>query len=612
MPATKRKLNTKAVFTLYWQYTKKHPWLFWSSVAGLLILQAGNIAGPLFIGKIFDLLAQTPTPEALQQTTTLIGFFAAVSLIGWVGGRMEMGLGYALIAQVAAELTKDAFAKVMRHSHHFFSGTFTGALTRQVTRFSSAYEHLYYSLLTVVFGSGLYIVGITVVILFHNLVLGLMVAGWVAFYVSMQLFLSRWQQPLRLAKSREDSAATATLADAISNQNTVTLFSANSHEEGIVGAATDRLRNATQKIWNLDAFVIGIQGLLSVGITVATLWLSVRYWQQGQLTIGTIFIIQAYIFAVLSRIFALGRQFRVIYSSLADATEMVELLEKKFDVEDKRGAKDLVVTEGEVWFDDVSFRFGDGKQVLHQLNFRIAPGEKVALVGPSGAGKSTVTKLLLRLYDVDSGNILIDKQNIADVTQDSVRDAIAFVPQEPILFHRTLMENIRYGRRDATDEEVIAAAKAAHCHEFIDALPQKYETFVGERGIKLSGGERQRVAIARAILKDAPILVLDEATSSLDSESEAYIQDALETLMEGKTVITVAHRLSTIMKMDRIVVMQGGAIVAMGTHLELIREQGLYQKLWSIQAGGFLGDGEKPKEAEEEIIVPLADTEEDQ
>ncbi len=222
----------------------------------------------------------------------------------------------------------------------------------------------------------------------------------------------------------------------------------------------------------------------------------------------------------------------------------------------------------------------------------IAPGEKIALVGPSGAGKSTITKLLLRLYDINSGAIEIDGQNIAEVTQESLRNAIAFVPQEPVLFHRTLMENIRYGRRDATDAEVIDAAKKAHCHEFIAALPEGYNTYVGERGIKLSGGERQRVAIARAILKDAPILVLDEATSSLDSESEHLIQDALEVLMRGKTVIVIAHRLSTIMKMDRIVVLEGGQVVAEGTHEELLQQGGLYHKLWSIQAGGFIVDEE--------------------
>jgi len=215
----------------------------------------------------------------------------------------------------------------------------------------------------------------------------------------------------------------------------------------------------------------------------------------------------------------------------------------------------------------------------------------VALVGPSGAGKSTVTKLLLRLYDVTGGAVRIDGEDIREVTQESLRQSISFVPQEPILFHRSLKDNIRYGRPDASEEEVIEAAKRAHCHEFISQLTEGYETHVGERGVKLSGGERQRVAIARAILKNAPILILDEATSALDSESEALIQDALKVLMEGKTVIVIAHRLSTIMTMDRIIVIENGAIAAEGTHDELVRhEGGLYHKLWSIQAGSFIAD----------------------
>lgn len=224
------------------------------------------------------------------------------------------------------------------------------------------------------------------------------------------------------------------------------------------------------------------------------------------------------------------------------------------------------------------------------------------MVGTSGAGKSTVTKLLLRLFDIAGGEILIDGENIAKVAQDSLREAIAFVPQEPILFHRTLLENIRYGKREASDEEVLEAAKKAHCHEFIAELPEGYQTYVGERGVKLSGGERQRVAIARAILKNAPILVLDEATSSLDSESEALIQDALHTLMEGKTVLVIAHRLSTIMKMDRIVVIESGKVVAEGTHRELLKQEGgLYQKLWNIQAGGFQEEDEEPEKPAVEV-----------
>ncbi|MEK7201173.1 MAG: ATP-binding cassette domain-containing protein, partial [Patescibacteria group bacterium] len=304
-------------------------------------------------------------------------------------------------------------------------------------------------------------------------------------------------------------------------------------------------------------------------------------------------LIQVYILGLMNRVWDIGHTMRRLNDSFADASEMVDILETPHAVSDTAGAVPLAVSKGLIEFKEVVFNFNETRTVLDNLSLRIEPGEKVALVGPSGAGKTTITKLLLRLYNATGGSVLIDGQDIGKVTQDSLRQAIAFVPQEPSLFHRSLMDNIRYGRQDATDEEVIAAAKKAHCHEFIDALPEKYETHVGERGVKLSGGERQRVAIARAILKDAPILVLDEATSSLDSESESLIQDALRVLMEGKTVIVIAHRLSTIMKMDRIVVIEDGKIAADGTHDDLLKEGGLYHKLWSIQAGSFLADEEE-------------------
>jgi ABC-type multidrug transport system fused ATPase/permease subunit len=296
----------------------------------------------------------------------------------------------------------------------------------------------------------------------------------------------------------------------------------------------------------------------------------------------------------IDRLWDLGNALKKLYEAFADATEMVEILNTPHDITDAPNASTLRVAKGAIVFKDVNFSFNESRGILSDFNLEIPSHQKVALVGPSGAGKTTITKLMLRFYDVTSGGIYIDNQNIAKATQRSLRNSVAFVPQEPVLFHRTLMDNIRYGRRDATDEEVMEAAKQAHCEEFIAKTPHGYQTYVGERGIKLSGGERQRIAIARAILKDAPILVLDEATSSLDSESESLIQDALEKLMEGKTVIAIAHRLSTVMKMDRIVVIENGAVVTSGTHDELVaHEGGLYKKLWEIQAGGFLTDDGK-------------------
>jgi len=308
-------------------------------------------------------------------------------------------------------------------------------------------------------------------------------------------------------------------------------------------------------------------------------------------SLGIFAMIQSYVFTIIDNTWGFSRVIRNIYQSYADAKEMVEILLLPHEITDSNLAKELVVNEGEIKFENLNFNFNETRRVLENINLAIKPGEKIALVGPSGAGKTTFIRLILRLYSATSGEILIDGQNIEEVTQESLRKNISLVPQDPILFHRTLAENISYGKPDATKEEIEKAAELAHCSEFIKNLPLGFDTYVGERGIKLSGGERQRVAIARAILKNAPILILDEATSSLDSRSEALIQDALNNLMKDKTTIVIAHRLSTIQKMDRIILIDGGKVVEEGTHQSLLKKKNsLYKKLWELQAGGFLKD----------------------
>ncbi|HEY5383005.1 MAG TPA: ABC transporter ATP-binding protein [Candidatus Paceibacterota bacterium] len=591
MPKKKRDSNYRAVFKIFWKHTKQHPWLFSTSILGVFAVQFSNIVGPIFIKDIFNLITQTSINVG-PQILHLLMLYALLSFIGWAGGRLEMWLGYTMISKVEKALTTEAFQNLMSHSYQYFTSAFSGTLTRRISRFSGAYENLYYSLVTTVLEGIVYLVGITGVLWYRSSLLGFILFFWVILFVYLQWKMSHWRQSLRLARAEEDSNLTAALADAISNQNTVTLFSGSRYEDTRVASAAHKYQVVQLRAWNSNSLIYGIQGLLSLGLNVGMLWLGITLVRDGRLTIGDLVLIQTYLFGIFNTVWGLGRQFQLIQNSVADATEMVETMRTPIEVRDVPNAQILRIESGNIQFDHIYFGFTDGREVLDDFDLSIHGGKKIALVGPSGAGKSTITKLLLRLYDLKEGEIKIDNQNIAKVTQDSLRDAIAFVPQEPILFHRSLMENIRYGRRDATDEEVIEAAKKAHCHEFIEQLPEKYGTFVGERGIKLSGGERQRVAIARAILKNAPILVLDEATSSLDSQSEAYIQEALEVLMRGKTVIVIAHRLSTIMKMDRIVVLEGGKVIASGTHEELLQKGGLYHKLWSIQAGGFIIEDE--------------------
>jgi ATP-binding cassette subfamily B protein len=299
-----------------------------------------------------------------------------------------------------------------------------------------------------------------------------------------------------------------------------------------------------------------------------------------------------------------GKLVRSIYSNLADAEEMTKLLETPVEIQNSPTASELLIQRGEIEYKNVGFNYNETRKIISDLSFRISAKEKIALVGTSGSGKSTIVKLLLRMHDLTEGKILIDNINIKNVTQESLWQNISLVPQDPILFHRTIMENIRYGRPDASDDEVIIASKLAHCDDFINELQDKYDTYVGERGIKLSGGERQRIAIARAILRNAPILILDEATSSLDSESEQLIQDALNSLMYNKTVIVIAHRLSTIMKMDKILVIDNGKIVESGSHDTLLKnESGVYRNLWKIQAGGFISPDEVKSENEYSVSI---------
>jgi ATP-binding cassette subfamily B protein len=336
----------------------------------------------------------------------------------------------------------------------------------------------------------------------------------------------------------------------------------------------DSISHAMTNGLRMVAFVFGV--------------LAITNWHANA---SVLYLVVAYASSVVDRLWQFGRVVRNVNRSLGDSAEMTEILQLAPEIQDPEVPELPRVHRGSISFENVHFRHESKQRKLFSgLDLRIKQGEKVGLVGPSGGGKTTLTGLLMRFMDIERGAILIDGQNIADIRQRDLRRHISYVPQEPLLFHRSLSDNIRYGQLDAEDRVVEGVAKMAHAHDFIRELPEGYDTLVGERGVKLSGGQRQRVAIARAMLKNAPILVLDEATSALDSESEVLIQDALWKLMEGRTAIVIAHRLSTIQKMDRIIVLDGGKIVEQGSHKELLHAKGTYAKLWKHQSGGFLED----------------------
>ena len=584
----KSTTTIRDIFRMLFREMRRHRGLFLLLFVGSLGIQIAALASPLYMKQFFNILvAGDVSSGAIHNLLVIVVIIGVISIAGWIFRRMQM---YGIInfeSRAMTDLYASAFDNLINHSYQFFVSHFSGTLTRRVAKYAGAFESLIDSIMMEFFPMVIFIIGAVGILFMRSHILGIVLGIWVIIFIAFQVYTAHLKQPLRVARTEADSKLVGILSDDISNQNTIALFSGGSHEKNLFAEVVERWRAATMRSWNTDEMIWALQDILIVSVNIGLLWGTLVLWQRGLFTVGDFVLVQSYLIGLFNQLTSINRNMRRCYDAIADASEMIDIIKTPQEVADLPHATKLSVTNGEIAFVNAGFSYPNGQMVFENFNLTIAGGEKLAFVGSSGAGKTTVTKLLLRFYDVTEGVIKIDGQNISAVTQDSLRDTIAFVPQEPILFHRTLMENIRYGRRDASDEEVFAAARAAHCAEFIDTFSEGYQTQVGERGVKLSGGERQRVAIARAILKNAPILVLDEATSSLDSESEALIQDALQTLMYGKTVIVIAHRLSTIMKMDRIVVIEDGGIVAEGSHSELLKRGGLYKKLWSIQAGGF-------------------------
>ncbi len=587
--------RTKQTLKIYWSQVRKYKLLAGVMLLGLIFGALIDLATPLFYRRFFNILTSSVQPaQAVAQE--LIGVLVAILIlngVGWVFWRFVTFANTYFQPRVMADLFEHGYDYLQRHSYGFFTNRFVGALVRKVTKLPRAFEQfadrVYWDLLNL----SIRIVGATIVLYFVNHTIAYILGGWIIIFVVLNYFFSIWKLKYDVLRSAKDTERTATIADALTNHSNIQLFNGYKFELGRVTKVAEELRRLETFTWSLGCTVEAVQGLLFIGVEFLLMYVAITLWQAGKLSVGDFVLIQSYLLNLIWRIWDVGRHIRDLYESFSDAEEMSEIMNTPYEIKDARGATPLKVRNGKIEFQRVSFHFHKTRTVLHDINLTIKPGEKIALVGPSGAGKSTLVKLLFRFHDIESGKILVDGQSINKVTQESLRENLSLVPQEPILFHRTLMENIRYGRRDATDAQVREAARLAHCEEFVKGLPAQYDTYVGERGIKLSGGERQRVAIARAILKNAPILVLDEATSSLDSHSEALIQDALKKLMKGKTVIVIAHRLSTIRQMDRIIVLENGRIIDQGSHDSLLKKGGLYAHLWDLQAGGFLTEPEE-------------------
>lgn len=582
----KKQISLKTILGHLWEGVLPHRRLFWVCVGAFTVFQLIELAIPVFYKRFFDELGQSAPAEVL---IGIIAVIAGINLANWLFAAIAHFSLSLATAKIMARLKQKSFDYLMLHSRKFFVNNFTGSLVQKVNRFAYAFEILMDNLVFNLIPIAIYILGSIAVTAFLAPPIALVIVIWSLLVIAANFIFSRWKIKYDVARAAADSKTTGFLSDNIVNYISVKLFNGYRSESSDFKKVSDDQAQKTITTWQLSNAANITQHFLIIIVEFAAFYYTVLLWQSGQAFIGTFVLVQTYVIGISHQLWGVNRMFRGIYQAIADSKEMVEILETPHQIKDFPGAKILAGAKGKIDFENVVFGFQDDRIILKNFDLSINSGEQVAIVGSSGAGKTTLTGLLLRLFEPTGGRILIDGNDIREITQESLRKNISLVPQDPVLFHRSILENIRYGRPEASDEDVIAAAQMAHCDKFVQKMPAGYQTMVGERGVKLSGGERQRVAIARAILKHAPILILDEATSSLDSKSEALIQDALDALMKDQTVIAIAHRLSTIRKMDRVVVLKGGTIIEQGSHQSLIRKKdGIYRKLWRLQSSGFI------------------------
>ena len=587
----KNKPNSKEIFRLFWKTSE--PYKHRRNLAiffAMLTLVVTIFVGPLIIAQLLSIIQHNQLHDS-KNLWTLIALYSVSglwsSVIGW---RLVLYLVWTFETAMQRDLYARCFSKLTNQTLFFHSNKFGGSLVSQTNKLVGAVESFWDTIIWSVLPLVVSLVGSIIVLstLLWQYALFLLI-----FSIVFSIVVYYGSKPMAKLTKKEAKASNklnGQLADAISNVLAVKSSGAEATEQKFFAKTVNSWRNSSLNVMRGFLKVSTIYSSINMVIKIGAIAFAVYAAQNDLVSVASVYLIITYTGSVAHELWNMNGIMRNYNRIIGNANDMVEILQTPTTLIDKSDSK-LKVTNGEISMDKITFTHdeGQGDTLFHDFSLEIKPGEKIGLVGASGSGKTTLTKLLLRFADIDSGKITIDGQDISEVTQASLRAKIAYVPQEPLLFHRSVRENIAYGRPDATDAEIEEAAKKAGAYDFIVGLKDGFDTMVGERGIKLSGGQRQRVAIARAILKDAPILVLDEATSALDSESEALIQKSLETLMESRTSIVIAHRLSTIAKLDRIIVLKDGKIVEDGSHDELInKKRGVYAKLWARQSGGFI------------------------
>jgi ATP-binding cassette subfamily B protein len=573
------------VLKVYGKALLQYPWMnFFVMMFFVTAKFTTNLGIPMVLGGVIDTMSTQPD-AGIADFKIFFWIFLGLVIVNNAFNLIALSLMGRLQTNVLKELMDNAFLKLQKKSYGFFSGVFTGSLVAQLKRYTRGFETLHDNFIFTYWNACMQMLAIFLLMGTQYPMLSLTFFVFIGLFVLLSYKLAVYKSSYDKVAAKTDSAVTAVISDTITNILAVKSFGKRNTEIARMSDATEAERVAERKAWLVEDVNKRIIGVFA-GFSHILFWfLLIRYWMAGTMSMGNVVMIQGWLMGLMGLLWDIGRTMQNTSKSLAYGSEMLETFENGEEIFEPENPLPCTMNAGAIDFDAVSFAYeSHGTRVFSDFTLHIKPGEKIGLVGKSGAGKSTITKLLLRFVDPSTGSVTIDGQNTQHVALDALRQHMTYVPQEPVLFHRTLKENIKYGAPDATDAEIVAAAKMAHADEFIETLPNGYETMVGERGIKLSGGQRQRIAIARAMLKKAPILILDEATSSLDSVSEKYIQESLHTLMQERTTIVVAHRLSTLMEMDRIIVLENGIIIEQGTHAELVAKKGAYDELWQHQS----------------------------
>jgi ATP-binding cassette, subfamily B, bacterial len=588
---SKKPAAIRVVLPFVFRYWLKQPARSLVVAGGLLGATIADLFMPVFSGRLVDALTLGPSDPAARHAA-LVAFGAIVAL-GAASMVLRLSGLQAIVPftlKIMSDVAQDAFMRMQRFSTDWHANSFAGSTVRKITRGMWALDLLNDTILMALAPSLLVLIGSMILLGMHWASLGVVIALGAVLYVTTTVLLStRYIAPAARVSNAWDTKVGGTLADALTCNAVVKSFGAEAREDARLARVINRWRMRVKRTWLRYNYTAMSQLSLLLCLRGSVIGGAVLLWMAGRASPGDVTYVLTSYYVIHAYLRDVGMHINNLQRSVNDMEELVAIHDEPIGIADAPDAQPIRIDGGEIVFDDVTFHYGGHRAPLYDaLSVQIRAGERVGLVGRSGSGKTTFVKLVQRLYDVSDGRVLIDGQDIAKATQHSLRSQIAIVQQDPILFHRSLAENIAYGRPGAGLEAIERAARLANAHDFILRLPKGYGTLVGERGVKLSGGERQRVALARAFLADAPVLILDEATSSLDSESEALIQQAMERLMKGRTSIVIAHRLSTVRSLDRILVFDRGDIVEQGTHARLAaRPGGIYRALFERQATEF-------------------------